>query len=338
MNNYYPLISVVVPVYNVSLYLSECIESILHQTYKNLEIILVDDGSTDGSGQICDSFLKVDNRVKVFHKKNSGLGLTRNFGIQHAKGEYLSFVDSDDFAEPEMIEKLISAVNKSKAELIIGGFTRVNQNGKVIFVKHYKSKVYIGEEIQNKLCPRILGGLPDKSDDIKASVWNNLYSSRFIKENNLSFVSERKYISEDIDWTLKCLSCAKKVEICSFSDYCYRTNNASLSQKYNAKKFELSTFFYSYISERIKELNLGAEAKLRFKKQFLINIAACITQEKENDFKTAFSNIKNICNNADVEKVFNSYPIYKLRTKPKIFSYLVKYKMILILLLYVKLA
>lgn len=332
-----PLVSLIVPVYNVEKYLKECVQSLINQTYKNIEILLIDDGSTDRSGKICDEYSKV-SRIRTYHKKNSGLGLTRNFGIQHAKGDYISFVDSDDFAEPEMIEKLVKAVSKSKAEVIIGSFTRVKQDGKVIFVKHYKSKIYIGEEIPNKLCPRILGGLPNKSDDIKASVWNNLYSLKFIKKYGLLFVSERKYISEDIDWTLKCLSYAKKVEICSFSDYCYRTNDESLSQKYNAKRFELSTFFYNYVSERIKELSLGPEAELRFKKQFLINVATCITQEKANNIRIAFSNIKNICSNPEVEKVLKSYPIYKLRTKPKIFSYLVKYKIVLILLLYVKLS
>ena len=100
------LISIIVPVYNVEKYLKKCIDSILNQTYSNIEILLIDDGSTDNSGIICDNFKKRDSRIKVVHKKNSGVSSTRNYGLDLATGKYISFVDSDDFVECDFIENL----------------------------------------------------------------------------------------------------------------------------------------------------------------------------------------------------------------------------------------
>ena len=112
------LISVIVPVYNIeSEYLERCIGSICGQTYQNLDIILVDDGSTDGSGSICDRFATEDSRVRVFHKENGGSSSARNFGIQEAKGEYIGFIDSDDYIEPDMYELLAGAVEKYNAPM-----------------------------------------------------------------------------------------------------------------------------------------------------------------------------------------------------------------------------
>ena len=104
------LISVIVPVYNIKEYLRRCVESILHQTYKNIEVLLVDDGSTDGSGDLCDELAKEDSRVRVFHKENGGSSAARNLAIDNAKGTYLGFVDSDDYVAPDMYEKLHEAL------------------------------------------------------------------------------------------------------------------------------------------------------------------------------------------------------------------------------------
>ena len=105
-------ISIVVPVYNVEQYLEKCVNSIINQTYKNLEIILVDDGATDSSGNMCDELAKSDNRIKVYHKENGGLSDARNYGVERATGEYIGFVDSDDYIDSEMYEKLYEAIKK----------------------------------------------------------------------------------------------------------------------------------------------------------------------------------------------------------------------------------
>ena len=117
-----PLISVVVPIYNVEQYLERCIDSILHQTYEHLEIILVDDGSPDNSGAICDSYLSLDQRIKVIHKRNGGLSDARNAGLEMASGEFIAFIDSDDTIMPEMIEKLYERIDTDRSDMAFCGY------------------------------------------------------------------------------------------------------------------------------------------------------------------------------------------------------------------------
>ena len=127
-----PLISVIVPIYNVEQYLDACINSILSQTYQSLEIILVDDGSPDNCGAICDQYSVVDQRVKVIHKLNGGLSDARNAGLDIANGEFIAFVDSDDTIMPEMMEKLYQRVSKDQSDMALCGGKRVNQNGEIL--------------------------------------------------------------------------------------------------------------------------------------------------------------------------------------------------------------
>ena len=116
-----PKISVIIPVYNVEKWLNKCVDSILAQSYENFEVILVNDGSTDKSGDICDQYLKEDNRVKVFHNKNKGLSYSRNFGVKNSNGKYVMFVDSDDFlSEKNAYQEMVNILEKNKAELITG--------------------------------------------------------------------------------------------------------------------------------------------------------------------------------------------------------------------------
>ena len=123
------LISVIVPVYNIEEYLPRCVKSIVNQSYKNLEILLVDDGSTDGTGVLCDRLAETDSRIRVFHKKNGGSSSARNFGIKEAKGEFLAFVDSDDYIEPEMYTRLMQGIEISGASIAQIGRDEVDEKG-----------------------------------------------------------------------------------------------------------------------------------------------------------------------------------------------------------------
>ena len=121
-------ISIIVPVYNVENYLEECIKSIINQTFKNFELILVNDGSTDKSGDICDEFCLLDNRIKVIHKKNEGISDTRNKGIKNARGRYILFVDSDDYIHPQTCDILYKNIEQYKADLAVFNFTRTKKS------------------------------------------------------------------------------------------------------------------------------------------------------------------------------------------------------------------
>ena len=124
-----PLISVIVPIYNIEEYLPRCVKSIVNQSYRNLEILLIDDGSTDGTGALCDSLAETDLRIRVFHKKNGGSSSARNLGIKEAQGEFLAFVDSDDYIEPEMYERLMQGIKDSGASIAQIGRDEVDEKG-----------------------------------------------------------------------------------------------------------------------------------------------------------------------------------------------------------------
>ena len=168
-----PLISVIVPVYNVETYIKQSIESIINQTYSNLEIVLVDDGSPDACGSICDEYASKDNRIKVFHKLNGGLSDARNYGIARALGEYLSFVDGDDWIEPDMLEILVKVAEENKADLVNSGF-----------LKDYSNRTV---EV-----PAIEAMFADSIDSVKALIngrigaatWGKLYRKSCISDIN----------------------------------------------------------------------------------------------------------------------------------------------------------
>ena len=126
------LISIVLPIYNVENYIEKCMESVLNQTYKNIEIILVDDGSPDNCPIICDQYVKEDNRVKVVHKENGGLSDARNAGIKVANGDYITFIDSDDYVDKDYVEFLYNTIEETDADIAIGGHRVIYDSGKII--------------------------------------------------------------------------------------------------------------------------------------------------------------------------------------------------------------
>lgn len=253
------IVSVIVPVYNVEKYLATCINSLLNQSYNNLEIILVDDGSKDASGKICDAFEKENSRIKVIHKENEGLGLSRNAGLKIAQGKYVTFVDSDDFLGTSAIEDLVKAADKNNADICIGGFTRINENGEKIFEEKYVKMVASGKEKSQDVFIQMLGSLPESHKSLKMSVWNCLYSLDLIRRYNLNFVSERELISEDIIWHSEYFKYVNTSVIIDNVAYFYRENEKSLTQSYNSNRFRLSMNLYFELTKRINEINLNKE-------------------------------------------------------------------------------
>lgn len=327
-----PLISIIVPVYNVKKYLDNCIQSLVSQTYSNIEILLVDDGSTDGSGEICDKYADKYTFIYSFHKKNSGLGLTRNYGLERAKGTYVTFVDSDDYARSDLIMKLIMPIlGDATIDTVIGGFTKVTDSGGKLFTKQNKIEIFEGKKVKNKLFPRMLGSLPNISDSLKPSVWNCLYSMNIIKKYQLKFISERKIISEDVEWDSKYFAAAKKVELIDSISYFYRNNPMSLSMKYKSSRFSEYVYFYKYMKDRLNEMEMNPTALIRLQKYFFVSIVVSISQLKKQSFSEKYKQIKMICNNSVVREVINQYPISRLSFKQKVFVIMLKQRKVLML-------
>lgn len=201
------MISVIIPVFKVEKYLSRCIESILNQTYTSIEVILVDDGSPDECGEICDMYAKKDKRVKVIHKENGGQGSARNAGLNVATGDYISFIDSDDWIDKDMYEELLLVAKKTDADIVEAGY-RVFRPWKV------ENKMLNGinsteiREYTNIEALKELFFGPQMLDGISVMVWDKLYKSSLFNDN-LRF--SEGYIAEDLEFTPRALYKANKV-------------------------------------------------------------------------------------------------------------------------------
>ena len=218
------LVSVIVPVFNVEKYLKSCIESILNQTHNNLELILVDDGSTDNSGNICDEYKIKDKRIIVIHKENGGVSLARNSALEIAKGEYITFVDADDSIKSTYIEDLLEMCKENKCEMAISGFAN-KQNDNITENKNQIEKRMTSEETLARM-------LNEKN--FYATVWGKIFKRQII--DKIRFNEEYK-IGEDLDFVVNVLSQNVMVYInTSLIDYYYNIREDSVTKdKYNEK-------------------------------------------------------------------------------------------------------
>lgn len=204
-----PLVSVIVPVYNVEKYLDKCIESIVKQTYENLEIILVDDGSPDGCPQICDKWAVADERIKAVHKKNGGVSSARNAGLHIATGKYVGFVDGDDFIQKNMFEYLMTAIRSDRSQMSVCGY-------------RLSGRTFCSDENQvltKHEAVSVLFNIKDRPD-FEGFVWNKLYVLDIIRKNKLDF-SEDLSMCEDTLFNFNYLNHIESVSVISFCGYEY---------------------------------------------------------------------------------------------------------------------
>ena len=223
-----PKVSVVVPVYNTEKYLKRCIDSITSQTLEEIEIVIVDDGSKEECARLCDEIADTDPRIKVVHKQNGGLGFARNSGIAAATGEYIGFVDSDDYIAPNMYESLYGAVQKYDADLAISGICFVGGNtfgktGEYVEKNYFDKDTVFEAEGMKELLLGVIGALPNDPDDSKygVSVCKNIFRRSLMCQNNIEFLSERKILSEDTLFMVDFIKSAEKAVGIFGAYYCY---------------------------------------------------------------------------------------------------------------------
>ena len=221
-----PIISIIVPIYNVGKYLPRCIESILNQTFNNFELILVNDGSTDNSGVVCDDYAKKDTRIKIVHKSNGGVSSARNAGLYVAKGEYIGFVDPDDYIDKNMYEKLYRLCIDNNSDIAICRFNR-EINGKIQNKESTEEIIELNNmEAMNELF---------KGNLYRFSLCNKLFSKKCF--NDVLFPEER--IHEDLSTTYKLFANSKKAVYINYCGYIYvRRENSILTSTYNEKRLQ----------------------------------------------------------------------------------------------------
>lgn len=255
------LVSIVVPIYKTEKYLRRCIDSILKQTYENLEVILVDDGSPDECPQICDEFARIDSRVVVVHKVNQGLGLARNTGIETATGKYICFFDSDDFIEKSAIEELVDIAEKNKAQIVSFGFKQLDSElACKRIVRANETILFLGKErVCNDYIPEMICSRKSDTEIIGLwmSMWSSMFSLDYIKSIGWRCVSERDIISEDV---YSLLSFYKEVDRAVVFDkvfYNYCDNNDSLSRVFRTDRIDKINDFYDKTLELCHLLSYG---------------------------------------------------------------------------------
>ena len=215
-----PLISVVLPTYNVAQYLQQCLESVAAQTYRNFEVIIIIDGATDGSYEIAQEFCKTDSRFSVFWQENAGSGPARNAGLARCKGEFVMFVDPDDWIEPELLEKLYEAQSQGNYDLVASERTVAlcDKSGEIIRMapKHYKNETIVGQQEVREVFMRMLEML------VVSNPTQKLYKTSLIREYNVQFPDLRR--SQDIVFNYRYYNHISSLRLIDYSGYNYRKN------------------------------------------------------------------------------------------------------------------
>lgn len=324
------LISVIVPVYNVEKYLRQCLTSLVNQTYRNIEVVMVDDGSKDSGGLICDEYAKKYQNFSVVHKKNAGLGMARNTGLEYINGKYVVFVDSDDYVENTLIENLYKNLLKNKVDMCKGGFKRFTDANEVIFERKYNDVLYEGDKAKTELLPRMIGSSPLDHDSIEMCVWGAIYNANIIRNFGVKFHSEREFISEDLVFNIDYMQYANGACTIPDTGYNYRVNLKSLSTSYRPDRFEACKFLYLEMKRKLQNLGYDEDALLRLDRTFFIYLRMCIRQEKPSALKekkkNLISNIDKICQDQVVVDVINNYPSKYLGFSQRLFLNLIKGK------------
>lgn len=252
------LISVIIPVYNVEKYICQCMDSVVNQTYHNIEIILIDDGSPDNCGKICDEYAQKDGRIKVIHKKNGGLSAARNDGIRTATGEWVTFVDPDDWLDVDSFKSVFEAIKDYDVDVICdgGSFYEYGNRSK----KRYsfdKIELFEGKQRTDLMMAHTLSGHYDESSGrylyATGSMWGKFYKASFLAENCLE-TNTSFHAFEDLLFNFIVFDKAKRVGVCTQIGYHYRqTVNTSIGQRFNPQKPQMSLDFMNELNRYMKQ-------------------------------------------------------------------------------------
>jgi glycosyltransferase involved in cell wall biosynthesis len=330
-----PKVTVIVPVYNVEKYLSRCMKSLINQTLKDIEIILVDDGSPDSSKHMCDEYALQDCRIKVIHKENGGLGFARNSGLEIATGEFVAFVDSDDYVDLKMYETLYNQAKDLNLDTVFCGFNNVDNKQKIHPVSEVDSiKIFGSQKDILDFLLDMIGTEPNYAVDRKyqMSVWRAIYSKKVIDNHNLKFCSEREFISEDIIFHIDYLQKVQKIAIVpnSMYFYCSNINSTSLTKTFREDRFEKYVILYKEICSRldVSEVNNRAiRLLIGYSRTLIFHLA---------DYKITLNEkskiIKSISDNVVWEAIHSAYDYKKLPFYQKFVYYILQKRLTYILI------
>lgn len=327
-----PYFSLILPVYNVEKYVKRCVNSLLRQEYTDYEIILVDDGSTDSSGSICDKLADKNNNIFAYHKENGGLSDARNYGMDRAKGNYILFIDSDDWVDEKLLISLHNHLNKSNVDILKFGFQKMQEgNYKNTFFSYFNIGVYDRRQIEETILPYTIG--PKRlfcyEQNICKSVWSHVYSLNFLRENNIRFVSEREILNEDYLFNLHTLLYAKSLEVTHYILYYYDYREGSLSKRYITNEFERKLKLHREYKLLLERNGLFERYETPYYSECVDGFYACISNECccwNETSKYAVQNIKKILNCKECEISLLKCKRSNMNLKGKVIYWLMRLK------------
>lgn len=339
-----PYISIIIPIYNVEKYLDRCIQSVIQQKIKNIEIILVDDESPDNCPIICENYKSRYPNIKVIHKKNGGLGYARNSGLEVCEGEYVAFLDSDDFVSENMFKDLYEYATENNLDICYCGYY-LYHNKNHIEPKINGNKPYICTSKQSirEMILDIVGSTPQDKSDVKllSSACLGIYRQNIFKEKNIRFVSEREFIAEDFIFNINFLSECKRTGYIPKAYYYYCYNSSSLTQTYRHDRFEKELQLYNEIENILTKHGFQEyEYKNRLDRYLLLKLRSCLSQQASYisayGYKTMYKYGMEIINSKPIKALVQRYPYQYLPCKHKVFFLLIKWKLLTLIFLLLK--
>lgn len=337
--NMTPKVSIIIPIYNVEPYLDQCVQSVLTQTLKEIEVILVDDESPDRCPAMCDEYAKQDSRIKVIHKKNGGLGFARNSGLDIATGEYVSFIDSDDFIASNMMEELYSTAVLYGADEVRSGVIFYEDGKKTPRHDVDKVTIFRGKEEVKRFVYDYLGSAPEEYRDCKYMISSclSIHSRKVIEENHVRFTSERQTLSEDLVFNVE-LSPKKNCIVCvPDCFYYYRNNPQSLSHHFSWEKYKRQETMFMAIKERLDAVYPKEEYWLHFLRLKFLYMRNYIGQaiKSSGSLWERRKLVKNMLRDEMWHELFTQYPYERMPKVKRIYFTVAKHKMISLLFIIV---
>jgi len=268
-----PLVSIIVPIYNVAIYLHQCVSSALEQSYKNIEIILVNDGSTDDGVILCESFAKKDNRVRVINQKNKGLVSARQLGLAAANGDYIFNLDGDDWIDPECINTLVSYAVSDDVEVVISGYYREFVGLEVLIPPRVPAKLYDRDGIVNEIFPKMIFDSNVNTHGVSTFSWGKLFKKELILQHQLD-VPEDVTLGEDAVVTYPCVGNAKKLMVIHQPLYFYRQRAKSMLKSTSSSSDEIKRVhrMCDFLQKKMKNTTYDFNAQIALYKLTLLAI------------------------------------------------------------------
>lgn len=309
-------LSIIVPVYKTERYVHKCIDSIRCQTLQSIEIILVDDGSPDECPKICDEYADLDSRIKVIHKANAGLGFARNSGLELAEGEFVTFVDSDDWVDSRTYSHIVGMAEADNLDALFFKYDRFTSNETLRGTVSNHTQIYENEDLRTVKMDMIASEPGCRIDrKYECSACTAIYRKEVIDINNLAFHSEREVLSEDMIFNLDFLSASKRVGINDSILYHYRINPGSITRTSSKEKVAKNLDFCHYVQTNLQLWSLsGADVETRYSRLFIgyMRASLCNFLLSGKDFREKRKAFQYVSELPEWKMLLTNYPWHSL--------------------------